>query len=127
MAKPREDGDQLSDEKIGAFPVREHIAAFEHVRIVGVHGYRCAELLAEIGGIAGMVEIAVSQKDQPEVTRPAARTLQFFFDLNALMRTSRVDQDVSLVSLDEVAVDTPYTIGQRKSNGSGDYSQVVRR
>jgi hypothetical protein len=32
---------------------------FEHAGVAGMHGDFCAELLAEISGVAGMVKIAM--------------------------------------------------------------------
>ena len=69
-----------------------------------MHGYLRTELLTEKSAIAGMIEIPMGENDKLEIGGHAARAFEFFFEVGALVRTPRVDQDKAGIGLDEVAV-----------------------
>ena len=72
-----------------------------------VHGYFCAELSAEVGGITDVIEISMGQNDQLELARQATRTFKLFFKVGALIGNPRVDQDIAGINFDEVTIDAP--------------------
>lgn len=48
--------------------------------------------LAEVRAVAGVVQIAISHDDEPEVSRSASRVLQFSLKADAVAGKRRVDQ-----------------------------------
>jgi hypothetical protein len=112
LAEPEEERGHHSENKIPLSPVPEHVSAFDHACIVMVHGDSRAELLADIGSVAGMVEIAMSQYDKPEATGLAASVLQPCFKLGAPVGAPRIDQDIASVGLYQVAIYSAYPVRQ---------------
>lgn len=60
-----------------------------------MHRYSCTILFAKISAVVGVVRVSMSQHDKLEVSRSAARAFKFSFDIGALSRNARVNQDVT--------------------------------
>ena len=71
-----------------------------------MHGYFRVVLPAKVGAVAGVVQIAMSHDDEPEVSRPASRLVQFPLKAGTVAGKPRVDQDIARAGPHEVAVDS---------------------
>jgi hypothetical protein len=101
---PEEDIDDFSREKIAFLSVPEHVSAFDHSGIVIVHGDLRAELLTEIGAIAGMVKISMCQNDEIKTARLAAYAVKFLLEFGALGCPPGIDQDKTRTGFYNVAI-----------------------
>jgi len=75
-----------------------------HAGVVGVHANFGPKLCAQVGSVAGVVEIAVGQDDQRQHAGLAAGFGQFILQLAALAGAAAVDQHKVFAGVDEIAI-----------------------
>ena len=85
--------------------IDEHISLFDDGRIAAVHGDLRAVLFMEVSAVSGMVEISMRGQDQHKVSRLATQACQLFFEGGPLIRPACIDQEITGLSFDQVAID----------------------
>ena len=68
-----------------------------------MHGYLCPVFLAEEGAVSGVVKVSMGCQNQLEVPGGAAGVFKLFFEVFAVGRVARVDENMALIGLCEVA------------------------
>ena len=91
-AESGEQGSELAEDGVGFAAVGEHVAAGQHGGVSGVDGDLRPGLATQVGGVAGVVEIAVGEQDQAQLIGEAAEALELGFEAEALAGEAGVDE-----------------------------------
>ena len=81
-AKSKKDRRNRLHQGVALSSVPEHVSSLHHSQVIPVHGYYALEPFSEMPGIAGMVEISMSENDQVEIAARAASLLQLAVELS---------------------------------------------
>ena len=89
-----------------AFPTDAHVSAAHHLSVLAMDCDGDVVSPAKMRTVARMIDIAMRQDDEAQVLRrPAARSREFGVELVLLVREARVDEDIAVLDIDEIAVD----------------------
>src|SRR5450759_2756552 len=85
-------------------PADAHVSAPHHLSISAMNRNRGMVSPAKMRAVARMIEIAMGQGDEAQFTGPATCCRKFGVELVPLAREARVDEDVTALNIDEIAV-----------------------